>query len=236
MKLEKVDANWTKSHELFWGYRQDEPVETYLEQAIAPLLDAGRIPVLITNLDPAKDNDEIEKIFRSKPKGVNEETILVRLAFNSEKSIYPIAKLIKKLIKDSQKTKEMPRWWPLIQAEFDLRTWRKLKKTLGKAWKYSNIAMTPFMNEKIVKELKDQITVAQFFLGKANGIKQNGDIRLDLYTCTGLRGNIRKYNIFSYAKKIKITDSDPTCIICSPSDPRWSVQKNQRRLKKMIDG
>lgn len=235
MDIEEIDPKWFKSHELFWGYRQNEQIEEYIQRAIAPLLDSGRVPVLITNLDPATDIKEIREIFNTKPLVIPGETILVRLALNSVHSIQPIADLMNEIVENARKTKQMPTWWPLIQAEFDLATWKKLKKALGENWNYTNIAMHPFMDKNTIRELKPQITVAQFFIGAADDIHESGTVAVDLKNCAGQRSpNKKTFNIFQYTKQIKSSGLNPTCIICGPSLPHWTVGDNKNRLNKYM--
>ncbi len=235
MELPEIDRRWFKSHELFWGYKQpDESAEEYIQKAVKPLLDSGRVPILITDLDPATDMKTIQEIIQSDPKVLPGETILLRLALKSVKSIKPAVSILKKLFAGAKAKKQMPRWWPLLQAEFDIKCWKMLKKELGSLWKYTNIAMTPFMTTEVILEVKDQITVAQFFLGEEKEICANGDMIVNLKTCAGLSAEKMAYNLFDYAKEIKNNQLSPTCIICSPSKSSWSIQKNQKRLKKYI--
>src|SRR3989338_2249674 len=138
-QLEEINAPWHRSHELYWNYREHEPVEDYIQEAIKPLLGSGRVPILITSLDPAKDKNIIEQILATMPAVMPGETILVRLSLNSSDSIRPAVEIIQSILKNCKKNKSMPVWWPLLQGDLKIDQWKELQAMLGKDWQYVNL-------------------------------------------------------------------------------------------------
>lgn len=234
-RLNEVGAPQNTSHELYWNYRENEPVEEYINRAIKPLVDNGRVPILLTSLDPTRDALIINEIFSSKPIVAKGQTMLVRLCLRSEESIRAVEKIIKSILEVTKKTKKMPTWWPLLQADFDISSWNKLKDALGSDWKYVNIAINPFTDLRVLDEFKDQITVAQFVLGANEDIHTDGNVAITSRCDIGSAINCKRtYNLFEYAQKIKEVGLDPIRIICGPSLPEWNVEYNCSRLEKFL--
>lgn len=232
--LMKINAPWSKSHELYWGYRDKEAASDFLNEAITPLAGSGRVPILITGLDPSYDSDAINAILKSSPPIFPGESILIRLALKSERSIEPAAYLIKQLLSRAYETDQMPLWWPLLQADFRSDQWRKIKKLLGEAWQYVNVAINPFADPDAVNEVFEQITVVQFVVGLSEGIRSDGIIELPPEMKILGAPEDAAYDIFSYAREMQNLPNLPICIILGPSAPTWTQQQNCDRLRKYL--
>lgn len=228
--LKSINAPHPESHELI--YRGEKNVADYIEKAIAPLRGTGRVPILITDLDPAKDMGSIEEILATKPAVHAGESILVRLGLNSNDSIGPTVKIINSLLDKSRSECKMPTWWPLLQAPANSIDWNELKSKLGDAWKYTNIAVTPFSDESVYQHAK-QITVAQFLVGKSEGITPEGNVTMPYEMCVGSSLGNKTYNIFDYAAQLKAHNLRPISIICGPSQG-WTLEQNLERVQKYI--
>ncbi len=235
-QLQAIDAPQYLSHELYWNYHEQETVEEYINQAMEPLRGSGRVPVLLTSLDPAKDNKIILEIFATRPVALaSGATMLVRLCLNSKESIAPAVELIKAILKECRKNKSMPIWWPLLQGDLNITGWKKLKQALGNDWKYVNIAMNPFMDQKVLEEFKEQTVITQFFIGEAKGINHKEGIITIHQRCDLGTNKLRKtYNLFNYCKKIKDNKLNSVSIICGPSLPEWTIPQNRERLEKFL--
>lgn len=232
--LMSINAPWSKSHELFWGYRNNEPASEFLNQAIGPLAGSGRVPILITGLDPSSDPDMISEILSSSPAIFPGESILIRVVLRSEDSIEQAASLIKSLLNRAFETGRMPLWWPLLQADFKRHQWQKLKELLEDAWEYVNIAVNPFADPDSISEIFEQITVVQFVVGLSDGVGQNGVIQLPPEMKILGAAQNASYDIFSYASEMQDLPNLPICIILGPSAPTWTQQQNCDRLANYL--
>lgn len=233
--LHSIDAPWARSHELYWGYRQNETADEFIGKAIAPLAGSGRVPVLISGLDPADDVSVIREILESKPPVFSGETILLRLLLKSEDSIGPTAALVKSILDEARRTASMPLWFPLLQATFDVAQWARLKGALGEDWHYLNIAVNPFGAEPVLEEVGDQITVAQFVVGAADGLSPDGRITIPTgMKIYGAPEPPAAYNLFDYAARLRRLPFTPTCIVLGPSAPEWTYEHNLERLGKFL--
>jgi len=233
--LSNINAPWAKSHELFWGYRRDQAANDFVSRALDPLRGSGRVPVLISGLDPATDSDEIREIFRTQPALFPGESILLRIVLKSEDSIHATAVLINSLVSEALRLGQMPVWWPLLQASFSLEQWALLREALGGNWKFVNIAVNPFVKEAIIADLADQITVAQFVIGLSEGIHSSGNITLlDEMKIHGAPPSAT-YNLFDYAKTLQQANILPTCILLGPSAETWTLAQNVARVARFLD-
>jgi hypothetical protein len=233
-QLQEIHAPWHLSHELYWNYRENEPVKEYIEEATKPLLGTGRVPILITSLDPAKDREIIKEILKTTPSVVPGETILIRWSLNSSDSIKPAAEMIKSILKNCRDHKVMPIWWPLLQGDLNINQWKELQELLGEDWQYVNLAVNPFTNPELLNIFPSQITVAQFVLGSAEGIDESGKIRISSKVDLGNMPQERIYDIEEYAQRIQDSGLMPMSIICGPSLEEWSDDYNKERLQKFI--
>lgn len=232
--LMRINAPWSKSHELYWGYRDKESACEFLNEAITPLAGSGRVPILITGLDPSSDSDAISEILNSSPPIFPGESILIRIVLKSEHSIEQTAYLIKQLLSRAYETGQMPLWWPLLQADFRSDQWRKIKNVLGEAWQYVNVAVNPFADPDAVNEIFEQITVAQFVVGLSEGISPDGMIQLPPEMKVLGAPENASYDIFRYAGEMQNLPNLPICIILGPSAPIWTHQQNCDRLQKYL--
>ncbi len=232
--LEEIHAPWNRSHELFWGYKPETMSATeFIELAIRPLEKDGRVPVLITGLDPSEDRAEIETIFNAKPKLAEGETMLVRLILSNEKSINAVVELIRKIIQNSEVKSKMPQLWPLLQGHLTIVQWNQLKTTLGNFWKYVNVAINPFTPPEIITEIERQVTVAQIVVGNEFGIT---DDVINIIPGNDVSNSLKdkKYSLKDYFTTLLSLDTTPTLIVCGPSKPEWKPDENKRQLSKLL--
>lgn len=232
--LTVIGAPWANSHELFWGHRKLESPTEFVNQAIAPLLGNGRVPVLITGLDPASQQEEIQKILVTSPSVQPGETILVRMVLGSTESVYDAASIIKDLVSDCRDHTRMPNWWPLLQGDLKVEQWTILRDILDADWQYINAAINPFSTQEVFDFLCEQITVAQVPVGLAEGISPDGEIRLaDGMKIMGAP-DCSSYSLPKFVESLSSLSSPPTIIILGPSLPSWSDEVNQARLAKLL--
>lgn len=232
--LADLAAPWPKSHELFWGYRRDESASVFLEKALAPLSGSGRVPVLITGLDPAADEESIMEILKTSPPIVPGETILIRMVLKSEDSIKPTGKLIGRLLDSSRADHKMPLWWPLLQGDFSPAQWQRLRDTVGDAWRYLNFAINPFTPLAVFEKLAEQITVAQFVIGLTDGISSTGQIILPPEMRILGAPDQASYDVFRFAGQLQMLPNTPTCILLGPALLNSTMRENCDRLRKFL--
>ena len=114
--LREIEAPWCESHELQWAYRLNATATDFVSSACAPLLGCGRVPILITALDPARQAEELEAILATSPAVPDSESILVRVVLNSTESAKAMAAILRTLLSNARAERRMPRWWPLLQG------------------------------------------------------------------------------------------------------------------------
>lgn len=232
-----ISAPWSRSHELLLdNRREEESITDYINQAMIPLQGIGRVPVLITSLDPAlaKDRETIEEIIHTKPIIHPGETILYRVVLSSSASIEAIADIMGKSLQESRKRGEMPRWWPLLQGEMSTEGWKALEIGLESSWKYANLAITPYTPREVLHDYASQVTVAQFLVGAKEGIDADGTITVPTAMCIGGKPKTQPYNLFDYTRILQQEGISPTCIVCGPSLPEWTVVENKARLGRYL--
>lgn len=232
--LSEIGAPWANSHELFWGYKTSEEPQDYLEQGMAPLRGNGRVPILITGLDPARDIEQIKQIFETTPAVSPGETILMRIVLNGDDSINRAVNLIRKVLGECRSQRSMPQWWPLLQGGIDCKQWNQLKTQLGDDWKYVNVAVNPFTPHDVVECINNQITVAQVVVGLADGISDDGMIQLAPGMTISGASESDTYSLMEYMQGLGHLPVVPTLIVLGPSQPAWSDELNQRRIAKLI--
>ena len=232
--LEIIQAPRYKSHELYWDYRKNEPATEFFDRAMSPLIGSGRVPILITNLDPAKDLETINEIVSTNPRVHYNQTILFRIILNNTESINPAIDLIRLLLQKAKISKEMPIWFPALQANFSADGWDLLKEGLGNDWKYVNIAVNPFTPIEVLDKFSEQITIVQFLVGANNSIDKDGNAQIHSKMCvTGKKVNL-SYNVFVYAKTLANHEIHAKNIICGPSLNVWGEEYNRKRLSKYL--
>lgn len=234
--LERVRAPMPKSHELFIGLKKrDVSIKEYLIAAAQPLLKDGRVPVIITMYDPATDMEKINELFSTPSPAAANHTILVRIGLGSRASFAPIAALMQQLHREAVRTGIMPQYWPLIQADFGVTEWQAFRAAVGEeVWKHVTIAATPFMPLETLKGLASNIAVYQFFVGRADDVKENGDVTVPRIACVGRAGSPRTYNVMAYAQSLVAFGlSAQVGIVCGQSQG-WSQEENVERVRRYL--
>ncbi len=232
--LKEIQAPWSHSHELFWGYRRDEMPAQYVEEGIRPLIGTGRVPILITGLDPRQDRVEIESIMGTSPAVPDNETVLVRTILSDEQSLDQITEIIRNQLNASRLSGKMPKWWPLLQGNLTTAEWGRLEQKLGDDWAYVNVATNPFVSDEAFQFLRNQITVAQIAVGAADGISTDGTIELPkTMKLTGAPEHA-VYSLPQYVKQLSELLLPPTLIVLGPSQSGWSDVHNQERVARLL--
>lgn len=232
--LREIEAPWFDSHELFWGYRKGETPSEYVEAGIKPLIGTGRVPILITSLDPGHNRAEIESIMKTSPAVPENETVLVRTILTNDQSLDEIVKVIREQVMTSRLTNKMPKWWPLLQGDLSIAQWQRLEEQLGEDWSYVNVAINPFVTDETFEFLRSQITVAQIAVGAATGIRDDGEIVLpSTMKLTGAPAHA-VYSLSAFVTKLSELLLPPALIILGPSQPGWSDADNQRRVATLL--
>jgi hypothetical protein len=228
--LSEIEAPWSNSHELFWGYRGAETPSEYLEQGIKPLLGTGRVPILITGLDPGASRSELEAIMATSPAIPQNETVLVRTVLTDGDSLKKITIVLRDLLAKARATKTMPKWWPLLQGNLRTADWERLRDGLGTDWDYVNVAVNPFVSDEAFELFRDQITVAQIPVGFATGIRSDGNIHIpaEMKITGATKGG--GYSLPEFATKLYTLRMPPALIILGPTQPGYSDVDNQKRL------
>lgn len=233
--LEEIEAPWAHSHEMFWGYRQGEPPAAFIEQGVTPLRSDGRVPILITGLDPGRDSKALQQIVSSEPAIAPGETILVRVMLQDSASVDGAVRLLRMIHAGAATTHEMPKWWPLLQGALSIEEWSKLERDLRELWPYVNVAISPFTPQPLTDHLANQITVAQIPIGSADGVGSDGTIKL----APGMKisGAVEgaEYSLPAYMEMLQASlPVVPTLIILGPSQPDWTERMNQDRLAALL--
>lgn len=233
-ELKKIKAPWFKSHELYWGNKGNITTQEFISNSMKPLLGEGRIPILITPLNPSKDYEVINDILKTEAKIFNGETALVRIVVDGRDSIEKSVKLMKIILRKAIDKKEMPKFWPLLQGGLSSKDWNYMKILMGEDWKYCNIAVNPFTFDQLPMFCKDNITVAQVVVGHKEGIHDSGRIALPEGMRISGAKNCDDYNINEYFEKLTYLKVPPTLIVLGPTLPSWSNKYNSERLLKLL--
>jgi hypothetical protein len=231
--LSEAGLPWARSHELFLGHRGSETITEFVEGAAAPLMDLGRVPILITGLDVA-DQAAVSEILEASINVVDGETVLVRMLVNSKESMRAFASLIRELVAEAEASGKMPQWWPLAQASDMADDWRDLKDDLGPLWRYANVAINPFTDAATFAVVAEQVMVAQFVVPGNEDIDASGAVRIsaDMHIYGAQSGDV--YSIPEFAERISALDSWPTCIFLGPTLPSWRDAENVERVSKAV--
>jgi hypothetical protein len=231
--LREIKAPWCESHELQWGYRLKAPAQEFLSSACVPLIGTGRVPILITALDPARDGEELNAILQATPALPQSESILVRVVLNNAESAIAMEAILKNLLTEARTERRMPRWWPLLQGTMHVGDWKSLKSRLGADWDYVNVAVNPFVSDDVFAEIESQITVAQIPVAKMQGIHSDGRICLNGMRILGASDEA-EYSMEQFAKKLSNLAVAPTLILLGPSQQDWSDSENQSRIAAIL--
>jgi hypothetical protein len=232
--LREINAPWWASHELFWQHKGDREAGEFLDAALQPLLGSGRIPVVITGLDPAADSFAIEEILDARPACAAGETILFRLPLKSVESIPVAVALLHRLLDRAREEGVMPAWWPLFQANFAPTSWQAFRSAAGSAWSYANVAVNPFTHPESFDVVRSQVTVAQLPIGLAEGMSETGQIHLAPGMVISGAPDGASWNINDYANTLRQLPMAPTLIVLGPSLPEWTDDMNRQRLLRFL--
>jgi len=232
--LGSIKAPWYKSHELYWGNKADESVKDFITLSIQPLLGTGRMPILISPLDPKNDFEIIKEILYTDPLMFEGETTLVRIVLSDDESVNSVAILMQEVLKNAREKDQMPKFWPLLQGQIGYREWQHLMDLMGNDWKYLNIAVNPFTIDSLPEICWEQVTVAQVVVGHMEGMSDDGDIHLPKGMKIAGAKECDDYNIFDFFTKLENLEVAPTLIVLGPSLPDWSDQYNLQRIERLL--
>jgi hypothetical protein len=232
--LESQGLPWARSHELFYGHKGSASVTEFVTSAAAPLRDIGRVPVLITSLDPASDRAALSAVFDSVAQVVPGETILARVIVQNHESFVALEALVRELVDEAARNRAMPRWWPLVQSGGTAREWENLRTRLGPLWKYMNVAVNPFSPEDHWQVVAEQIMVAQFVVPHARDIDEDGTARLSEGMQISGASAGASYNIRHLVQRAGSLPSWPTAIFLGPTLDEWSDDDNLERVTKAV--
>lgn len=225
--LGEAQARYPTSHELFLGHKPPEmTVAAFIADAVAPFRDGdGCVPVLITGLEAS--DAMIADIF-AVPAPMS-EPVLVRMLVG-ERSITHAAELMRNLVANVRTSKAFPGWWPLFQTTFDADTWKQFRTAMDDTWRYSAVAINPFVWPDVLEVVGEQVAVAQLPIGHAEGI---GSSRIDLgpVRVTGAQPD-EGYDVSAFAKMLQALPHRPVNIVLGPSQPQFDDAENARRLAR----
>lgn len=232
--LEKIDAPWAKSHELFWGNKNGEMTEEFILNSVNPLLGQGRMPVLITPLDPKDSIETIREIVSCKPFTFEGETTLVRIVLSDARSVEKIVGLMNEILDKSRLSKQLPSYWFLLQATSDFSEWSYMAELMKDDFGYTNIAVNPFTIDLLPDFCWNMVTVAQVIVGHKEGITDDGSISIpNEMKITGAKVG-DSYNVFDYFEKLQRCETSPTLILLGPSLSEWDNNYNSERLQTIL--
>lgn len=232
--LQSIRAPWSASHELFWGYHGALGASDFVYDAAEPLLRRGRIPVIITGLDTARDVDELASLFQAQSPAFEGESILVRVILRSAASVDAATELVRTLVQTADASGRMPPWWPLLQGDLPPTEWTRLRDSLGDLWPFANIAVNPFTSTEAWQVIAEQTTVAQFVVGAADGVSEHGTISLPPGMRVTGASSQPSYLMSDYVAMLRTLDGIPTIIVLGPSLPSWTDETNVERLQAFM--
>ena len=233
-QLASIDAPWHKSHELYWGNKSSESIDEFITSSVQPLLGTGRMPILITPLNPNFDYITIRQILNTDPLVFEGETTLVRIVLTNEDSVNAAVSLMKEVLDTARRKGIMPKFWLLLQGQLSASEWHRFADLMGHDWQFVNIAVNPFTMADLPEICWNQVTVAQVVLGHLEGIDENGNIKLPDGMKIAGANNEDSYNLYNFIDSIKYLEVSPTLIILGPSFPYWSDEYNLARIQKFL--
>lgn len=232
--LRSINAPWWASHELFWGFRNSETPAEYVREGMHPLKGFGRVPVLITGLDPERDLAMLREICVANAPIAEGETILIRTALGSRRSAELAGEWLKEMFQTCVASGRMPAWWPLFQSSLGSEVWDSLKERSGEAWTYANVAVNPFSHADVYTVARENITVAQITIGLAEGMSDTGIVRL----APGMKilgaPQEAEWQLSDYLARLSVARYLPTLIVLGPSQPSWTECDNRQRLERFV--
>jgi len=231
--LGDLGAPWSRSHELFWGYRIKETPGEFVTRGAGPLCGDGRVPIVITGLDPARDADAIASILSSDIPVASGETVLLRIVLRNSDSIIAVASLLRSLVEQAFHTQAMPQWWPLLQGSLSASAWATLRELTGPAWQYANVAINPFTEQDVFSLCATQITVAQVVVGGPDGVRDSDVFVPGAMQILGTAGDA-VYSVADFIAQLRNLEVVPTIILLGPSQPTWSDEVNQERVNAVL--
>ena len=232
--LGSINAPWRNSHELFYGYKCSDSAGTFVERAFEPLVGQGRVPVLISSLDPARNGSEIAEVLSTKPKIIKGETVLLRVVLQDSDSVNAVASTLNGIVREAEARRSMPNWWLLLQGSLEPAEWKRLSVALGSASRYLNIAANPFNVDLVLDAMHDKVTVAQIPIGLSEGLGLDGTVKLAKGMKISGAAPEASYNLFEYMEKLRRLDVAPTLIVLGPSLPEWTNEMNSERIAKLL--
>lgn len=231
--LRRIAAPWPLSHELFWGYRRDETPGEYVQRAMAPLCGDGRMPILITGLDPARDTDAAAELLAVGVPVAAGETALLRMVLRNDDSISAGSALLQSLVSNAQASGTMPSWWPLFQGDLSPTQWSKLRDQCGDAWKFANIAVNPFVSDDAFAIVREQLTVAQVVVGGPGDVHED-EVRVPgALRIMGTSGDAT-YSMTRFVERLCALPVVPTLILLGPAQASWTDEQNAARIQEVL--
>lgn len=232
--LNEIHAPWSHSHEMSWDYHDKEQPAQFVEQGVLPLRTNGRVPILITRLDPGRDYEVIDQVVHSSPAVAPGETILIRILLNDESSILGAVRLMRQLYEAAVINRSMPTWWPLIQGSLAVEQWESLEGLLGDLWSYVNAAVNPFTPKPVKDFLASQVTVAQIPVGLASGVRADGTVALDPTMQISGASGCAVYSLLAFLEELSQLSVVPTLIVLGPASEHWTDTMNQDRVRAIV--
>lgn len=232
--LQEIGAPWAESHELYWGHRGSLKAAEYVDAAIRPLSGNGRVPILITGLDPLHDRPVVDEILAAEPPIAPGETVLMRLVLKGEDSLAATAELMRRLYGAALAQRRMPSWWPLVQGELTSEGWSRFRETCGKLWGLVNVAVNPFVGDEEFEVVREQVTVAQVPVGGLNCVAADGTVQLPVEMAVARPRGRTEYSLPGYFERLSQLPSVPTIIVLGPTLPGWDDGVNQLRIAGLL--
>lgn len=232
--LGRAGMVWPKSHEIFWGYKPPTMTPAdYIASATKPLLETGRVPIIITSFDAGENVEEIDQVMKVDPGVPEGEVLLMRILLKSEGSLVAGTNLIQRLLCQAQETGQMPKWWPVFQGALSPDTWERFQEIVGvEYWRYVNIAVNPLVQSSTIALLAEQITVVQVPIGKAEGMGTDGTICIPKEMPLTGSTNSMSYNLFGYFEQITKLEIAPTVVLLGPTLPGWTDEIDVERVAR----
>lgn len=234
--LRGIGAPMPESHELFLGHAGDSEISEFLANAMEPLQCRGRVPVLITSLDPAdvRDRATIVSILNAKAPLIEEATMLVRIVLKSRESSCHLAALMMQMLDECERTLSLPRLWPLVQADFCEADWEHLHDALGSSWRYLNVAANPFTDRTALDIIAPQLTVAQLVVGVPHTEAKAIHVEVPDDMTVFARRDTSRYDLTAFLDALGACHTAPTIIVLGPTKPATPDSANAGRVATFL--